>query len=78
MTDSEFMLSLLEDRPCTTMEIIRESIQRRGVGCTPHSRAADLRRQGHDIRCERAGEIRGRAVYVYEWIQKPIQLELAS
>jgi predicted transcriptional regulator len=78
MTDTTFMLELLRERPCTTTEILRESFNRRGCGLTVHSRAADLRRMGHTVRCERVGASRGRPVHIYSLIEQPVQLELAS
>ncbi len=78
MTDAEFMLSVLERGPASTMEIIMASVKERGCGLTPHSRASDLRRQGHDIRCEIEGEHNGRMIYEYSLIRHPVQLELGA
>jgi hypothetical protein len=66
VTDSEFMVKLLSDgKPHSTLEIIERSIRTRGCGITPHSRAADLRKRGYQIECEREGEKNGRPVYSY-------------
>lgn len=63
MTDCEFLLAILQDgRPHTQHELLRLSFESRGCGLTIHSRIADLRKKGHDIRCEHVpGENRGRA-----------------
>ena len=67
MTDSAFMLSTLRLFPkgATTMQIIQRSLVTRGYGITPHSRAADLRRKGYTIHCDRVATHRGRPVYEY-------------
>ena len=66
MTDVDFLLSVLADGEAHSQaEILRRSFDERGHGLTVHSRAADLRRQGHAIEVSYvAGERRGRA-YVY-------------
>jgi hypothetical protein len=76
VTDTAFVLAQLGDGPRTTMQLITASIYERGCGLTAHSRVADLRRDGHDIRCARIGSRDGRGVYEYTLIQKPVQLEL--
>jgi hypothetical protein len=65
MTDSAFVLACLEEGPHTTNALLRRSFAERGVGVMIHSRVADLRRDGHDIRCERIGTNRGRGIYQY-------------
>ena len=77
MTDNEFVLSRLENGPQTKMELIWSSQHERGFGLTPHSRVADLRRQGHDIRCRRVPGGR-RPVYEYTLVRDPVQLELIA
>ena len=77
-TDAAFMLRCLRRGPATTMELIQASYAERRCGLTPHSRAADLRRAGHDIRCTRTTTIRGRAQYQYELREEPVQLELTG
>ena len=63
MTDSTFLLSVLNDgEPHSLTEILRASINERGCGMTVHSRAAELRKQGHIIICDRVpGAERGDA-----------------
>jgi hypothetical protein len=69
VNDSDFMLELLSDgREHSTMDIIYRSIRTRGCGITPHSRASDLRRRGHNIECVYGGKVQGRAVWVYKLI----------
>ena len=66
MTDAEYVLSQLEQGPRDTTELLVGSIRERGVGLTVHSRVADLRRDGYDIRCTVEGRTRkDRARYVY-------------
>lgn len=49
-TDCEFLLEILADGEQHTLnEILGASFERRGCGLTVHSRAADLRKQGHMI-----------------------------
>jgi hypothetical protein len=69
MTDTDFVLAQLQRGSATTMQLIRVSISERGCGLTPHSRVADLRRQGHDVRCERSDSVNGRPVYVYTLVE---------
>jgi hypothetical protein len=77
MTDAGFMLRVLERGPATTMDVIQASITERGCGITPHSRAADLRRDGYDIQCRHKGaNHKGRPVYEYRLVERPVQLEL--
>ncbi len=68
-TDCDFVLAMLEQGPATTMMLIRQSINARGCGLTPHSRVADLRRDGYDIRCERVGSHNGRGIYQYTLVE---------
>lgn len=75
-TDAQFMLRVLKRGPASTMDIIQASYAERRCGLTPHSRAADLRRQGHDVVCERAGSHRGRPVFRYRLVETPVQLGL--
>ena len=49
-TDAPFLLGVLADgRPHTLNEILQASFAERGCGITVHSRAADLRKQGHVV-----------------------------
>lgn len=77
-TDAMFMLRVLKRGPASTMDIIQASFAERRCGLTPHSRAADLRRQGHDVRCERVGSERHRPLYRYTLVEHPVQLELTA
>lgn len=78
-TDAAFMLRVLQRGPTSTMDVIQASFAERRCGLTPHSRAADLRRAGHDVRCSSAGrDHRGRPVYIYRLVTHPIQLSLVS
>lgn len=63
MTDCEFLLAVLQDgRPHTQAELLKLSLESRGCGLTIHSRVADLRKKGYDVRCTHVpGENRGRA-----------------
>jgi transposase-like protein len=71
------MLRQLERGPATTTQIIVRCIQERGHGLTPHSRAADLRRSGYDVRCDAVGvDDRGRQQWQYRLVERPVQLEL--
>lgn len=52
MTDSEFLLAVLRERPdqwVAQADIIERSQQERGYGITVHSRASDLRKLGYDV-----------------------------
>ncbi len=52
MTDNAFVLALLQERPnqwVAQADIIARSQAERGHGLTPHSRVADLRKDGHII-----------------------------
>lgn len=51
MTDNEFLLRVLKQANgwLSQDEIIRRSQFQRGHGLTVHSRAADLRKQGHMV-----------------------------
>lgn len=52
MTDAAFMLGMLRERPgewVPQMAIINRSLDKRGCGITPHSRAAELRAQGWTV-----------------------------
>ena len=49
-TDLHFLLRVLGDgRPHTLNELLQRSFAERGCGITVHSRAADLRKQGHRV-----------------------------
>jgi hypothetical protein len=49
-TDAQFLLRVLSDgRPHTLNEILQASFAERGCGLTVHSRASNLRSQGHVI-----------------------------
>lgn len=55
MSDSAFMLAVLEECPgewVAQADLLQRSLDERGHGFTPHSRAADLRRQGYNIECQ--------------------------
>jgi hypothetical protein len=69
LTDTEYVLQQLSNHQHggrDAMQIISASIRDRGVGCTVHSRVADLRRAGWDITCGIEGKTRrGRERYVY-------------
>lgn len=50
MTDCDFLLEVLADgREHTLAEILARSLNERGHGITVHSRAAELRRRGHQV-----------------------------
>lgn len=52
MTDNKFLADMLSDGHWHSLdEIIGRSQHERGYGMTVHSRAADLRKQGHDVEC---------------------------
>jgi len=56
-TDADFLLRVLRDgRPHNLNEILRLSMAQRGCGLTTHSRAADLRKRGYDIRNWKDGQ----------------------
>jgi hypothetical protein len=57
VTDCEFLLRVLSDgEPHSLNEVLRRSFAERGCGLTVHSRAADLRRQGHLVANWKDGE----------------------
>lgn len=57
MTDREFLLHVLSDGADHNLnEILQRSFRDRGCGLTVHSRAADLRRDGYDVRNWKDGE----------------------
>ena len=60
MTDNAYLLHILKDGNWHSRdEILSFSMADRGCGMTVHSRAADLRKQGHEIECDvRQGERR--------------------
>jgi hypothetical protein len=78
MKDAEFVLAQLQQGPRTTMELIDASREERGFGLTPHSRVAELRKQGHSIRCDRVSSYRGRPVYQYRLLVEPEQLQIPA
>jgi hypothetical protein len=78
MNDVDFVLWCLEHSPHTTMGLIRRSESLRGCGLTPHSRVADLRRRGHDVRCRRIGTYNRRPIFEYALVREPVQLELTG
>ena len=56
-TDADFLLRVLRDgKPHNLNEILRRSFAERGCGLTTHSRAAELRKRGYDIRNWKDGE----------------------
>lgn len=70
MTDADFMLAVLSERPgewISQRYILDRSEQTRRCGLTPHSRASDLRNRGHIIenKTERIGT---RAVSYYRLV----------
>jgi hypothetical protein len=70
--DSDFMLEVLSDgKSWSTMDIIYASVRQRGCGITPHSRASDLRRRGHNIECSFGGKVAGRSVWTYKLVASP-------
>lgn len=57
MTDADFLHHILSDgQPHSLNEILQRSFNERGCGLTVHSRAADLRRRGVDVRNWKDGE----------------------
>lgn len=60
-TDCQWLLEVLRDgKPHSLNEILQKSFADRGHGLTVHSRAADLRKQGHTVEWRHhAGEARG-------------------
>ena len=76
-TDCESLLDVLRDgREHSLNEILRLSFNERGCGLTVHSRAADLRKRGHDVRQRTVGK-RGNGS-LYRLIVKPRQLMLGD
>src|SRR5437016_4928916 len=74
MTDASFLLALLQDRPGEWIAqtfILERSQLERGCGMTVHSRAPELRRDGHII--ENRVEVRnGRRVSFYRLVSGPL------
>lgn len=70
MTDAAFMFAVLKERPgqwVAQVEIINRSASERGYGLTPHSRAPELRAEGHQV--ENKIEVRhGRRVSFYRLV----------
>jgi hypothetical protein len=53
LRDSDWLLGVLSDgKPHSHAELMRRSMDERGHGFTPHSRAADLRKLGHDVQVQ--------------------------
>lgn len=52
---NDVILAALKRRSHTTDELLWECIHKRGKGAIVHSRVAELRGRGHEIRCEREG-----------------------
>lgn len=72
LTDTAYVLDQLRQGPRDAMQIISASIRDRQVGCTVHSRVADLRAQGYTITCQIEGKTRrGRERYVYRLLAEP-------
>lgn len=66
-TDAAFLLRCLSDgKPHTLNELIGRSFVERGCGLTVHSRAADLRKQGHRIVNKFGGFRDRRPVSIYQ------------
>lgn len=63
MTQNERILALLETGPKTTAELLAE------VPCIVHSRIAELRDRGHDIRHERVGAS-GASAHLYRLVPR--------
>jgi hypothetical protein len=62
MTDADFLLDVLSDgNQHSLSEILNRSFRERGCGLTVHSRAADLRKQGHVIVNTKGPGSRGKA-----------------
>jgi len=71
-TDAAFLLRVLSDgRPHSLNEILQASFAERGCGLTVHSRAADLRNQGHLIVNERVKGAERGASSTYRRIPLP-------
>lgn len=71
MSDSDFMLQVLQERPgvwVSQMEIVRRSEQARGCGMTVHSRASDLRNRGLVVENRIERNEHGRAVSFYRLV----------
>ena len=62
MTDNAYLLKILKDGCWHSRdEILSFSFAERGCGMTVHSRAADLRKHGHTVECEKiAGAVGAR------------------
>ena len=57
VTDCDFLLDVLADgREHSLNDILRTSFAERGCGLTVHSRAADLRKRGYDVRQRTVGK----------------------
>jgi hypothetical protein len=73
------MLEVLSDgKSWSTMDIIYASVRQRGCGITPHSRASDLRRRGHNIECSFGGKVAGRSVWTYKLVSSLPEPDLTS
>jgi hypothetical protein len=72
MTDADFLLSVLADgRAHTLNEILQRSFKERGCGLTVHSRAADLRKRGHEVMNETVPGARRGYGSAYRLISSP-------
>lgn len=69
-SDADYLLDVLSDGEWHEHgEILRRSEQERGCGLTPHSRASDLRKRGHQVKVQGRqlpGEKRRRYFYRLE------------
>jgi hypothetical protein len=69
-TDAQFLLRVLSDgRPHSLNEILQASFAERGCGLTVHSRASDLRSQGHIIVHETVKGAERGAGHTYRLVQ---------
>ena len=72
MTDSQFLLHVLKDGGWHSRDsILARSFDERGCGLTIHSRAADLRKQGHDVKVEVRGGSRRASFYRLGALNEP-------
>lgn len=80
ISDADFLLDLLRTGPQTLQSVLAECYSAGRPGQTVHSRVSDLRRQGHDICCERLPSSRRgeRARYRYTLREAPVQLTLGD
>lgn len=76
MSDCDFLLDMLQDgREHSLNEILAASFSERGCGLTVHSRAADLRKRGHDVRQRTVGRRGAGSLYRLVTVARQLSLE---